>query len=420
MRLAYLLLLVCACGTEEGTLLTIRAPAGPDHVARLEIVLANADQATITDLADQRVAPSTLEGETVRYYRQRATAGAIESVGAADGFTVRIEPNLVMVPEKTFIPFLVAFDAQDNVIGVGAVLDLEGNPSTVDIESGTTVQYIVDMVALSPMDPALGMGERESMRVVCEAWTSGIAWRPGATQLRLLLAERGTGDATERLADLDCDGFEAKVQDCDDLRAAFNPAAAEQCDGIDSNCDAARTAVQACSATQCPGDGLQLCDDRTGEPIGACVANAQCACADGQCNMCMLAYRDTAVAERKAPCAPAVGKMHFPQCAVDGAPCTIEVLQGSGGWIGYIAASPTGNFSTTLANVTVGYAYLEAKLAGASDVEGQPRASIGSLNLVITQNGQSTLVPVDLRLDEGASDQCQATPASTYAMYCTP
>src|SRR5687767_11606132 len=126
MRLAYLVLVVAACGSEEGTILTVTAPDGPDNVARLEIVLANADPTTITELQDQRVAPNMLAGESARYYRQRATAGAITDVGGVDGFSVRIEPNLVMVPEKTFVPFLVAFDAQDNVVGIGAVLDTAG------------------------------------------------------------------------------------------------------------------------------------------------------------------------------------------------------------------------------------------------------------------------------------------------------
>lgn len=416
MRLAYLLLVVAACGTEEGTLLTIRAPDGPAGVARLQIVLASADPDAITELGGQRVAPTELAGETVRYYRQRATAGVIDGVGIADGFTVRIEPNVAMVPEKTFIPFLVAFDAEDNVIGIGAVLGLDGEPSTVNIESGGTLQYIADMIELRPMDPALGMRDAESMHVVCGGQTSGFAWRPGATQLRLLLGEGDSADATARAADLDCDGHDATRADCDDLRATFHPGMAEHCDGIDSNCDFARTVVQSCADSQCSDGGVQLCDDRSGEAVGACVDNAQCACADNACNRCTLTYVDTAALDRKAPCAPAIGKMHFPQCTLGGAPCTIEV-HGSGPWVGYIAASPTGSFSTKLADVTSGYAYLEVKLAGTSEVEGAPRASVGSLNLVITQSNQSMLVPVDLGLAEQSSARCMT---GVDPMYCSP
>lgn len=425
MRLAYLVMLVAACGSEEGTILTVSAPEGPDNVARLEIVLANADPKTITELADQRIAPTMLAGETARYYRQRATAGAIEGVGTADGFSIRIEPNLVMVPEKTFIPFLVAFDAQDNVVGIGAVLDVEGQPSAVTIEGGGTVQYIVEMVALEPMDPALGMGDRESMHVRCgddQRWTSGVAWRPGTTQLRLLLADRAADpaatDATDREADLDCDGHVAGRGDCDDLRAAFNPAMPEQCDGFDSNCDSARTSVQSCNGSQCASGGLQLCDDRTGEPIGACVADAQCRCEGaGDCRQCSIPSKATPTTA-KAPCAPAVGKMHFPACATETAPCTIEVL-GNGPWIGYLGPSPTGPFSTKL-DVTVGYAYLEAKLSGTNEVTEQ-NAALGSLHLVITQNGQSRLEPVSLYSTDDPVTQCDTTTgSSTYPMYCTP
>jgi hypothetical protein len=297
MRFVWVLLLVAACGTEEGSILTIRAPEGPDGVARLEIVLANADK--IETIDGQRLAPANFAGtESVRYYRQRATAGVIEGVGVADGFTVRIEPNTAMVPENVFVPFLVAYDAQDNVVGVGAVLDENFEPTSITIEGGTARKYFVDMTALKAMDPALGMGERESMHVVCgdAKWTSGVAWRPATTQLRLLLADRGEDasatDATERDADLDCDGHAAPDTDCDDLRPAFHAARHDACDGMDQNCDGARTTVQSCANGTCPNGGVQLCDDRTGEPVGACVASSSCACAGGgACASCALTYK---------------------------------------------------------------------------------------------------------------------------------
>ena len=88
MRLAWSLLVVAACGTDDGSLLEISAPDGPVNVARLEIVLANADK--IEDVEDQRMAPRDFVGvEDVRYYRQRATAGVIEGVGRAHGITSR-------------------------------------------------------------------------------------------------------------------------------------------------------------------------------------------------------------------------------------------------------------------------------------------------------------------------------------------
>lgn len=427
MRYAWLVLVVAACGAEEGALLQIRAPEGPENVARLEIVLANENLIETVD--GQRLAPRDFAGsEDVRYYRQRATAGELHAVGRADGFLVRLEPNIAMVPEKTFIPFLVAYDAQDNVVGVGAVLDETGEPTSILVEGGGARKYYVDMVALVPMDPALGMGERESLHVVCGAqrgpWTSGIAWRPAGTQLRLLLADRsedpGATDASERPADLDCDGHAATETDCDDLRPMFHAGRQDACDGMDQNCDGARTTLEACSNAACASDGVQLCDDRTGEPIGACVASSACACANGPCAHCALAYRTTPDAAKQAPCAPAVGKLHVAGCA-DGVACTVEVVSTTAPWVGFISTAPLAGFTTKVTGVT-SEVYVELKLGGTTDVAAQPGQSAGTLSLMITQGTQSRLLPVDIQLFEGGpTGACQPIDNTTlHAMTCSP
>ena len=427
MRLAWVVVLVAACGMEEGSILTIRAPEGPVDVARLEIVLANADK--LETIEGQRLAPANFAGEeAVRYYRQRATAGVIEGVGAADGFSVRIEPNIAMVPEQVFVPFLVAYDAHDVVVGVGAVLDDNLEPTSITIEGGAARKYFVDMTPLSAMDPALGMGPRESQHVVCgeeQTWTSGVAWRPAATQLRLLLADRSEDrsatDASERAADLDCDGHAADETDCDDLRPAFHAGRQDVCDGMDQNCDGSRTTVQSCQNGTCANGGVQLCDDRTGQPIGACLANSACACDSGACAFCALTYRATQDSTKNAPCAPGVGKLKFFACS-DGATCTIEVVSTSGPWAGYISTQPTSGFTTKLTNV-IGEIYVELKLSGTSEVVGQAAASVGSLNLAITQSGQTRLLPVDIQLADAAPlAACQVIPGTTnlHAMTCAP
>jgi Putative metal-binding motif len=417
MRLAWVAwLAVAACGSEDGSILTIRAPEGPDAVARLEIVLAADGRVDTVD--DQRKAPRDFAGvEAVRYYRQRATAGVIEAVGRADGFTLRIEPNIAMVPEQTFVPFLVAYDADGGVIGVGAVLDEDREPASITIEGGAARKYFVDMVPLAPMDPALGMGDRESMRVLCGAWTSGIAWRPAATQLRLLLADREAGatDASERALDLDCDGHAADESDCDDLRSVFHAGRQEACDGMDQNCDGARTTVQACTDVTCAAGGVQLCDDRTGEPIGGCQQNASCACSGGgPCAYCALSYKPTTNPAKQTPCAPASGKLKFPAC-IEGAACTIDVLSATPPWTAYLSNNPTMGFTTRI-TVMTGDAYIELK---SGDVTGQAGDSVGTLHLMVTQGGQSRLVSVDIQLFENTP--CTTIPGSSlYAMSCGP
>jgi hypothetical protein len=416
MRLAWVVLAIAACGSEEGSVLTIRAPEGPDNVARLEIVLANPDN--VETINDQRIAPKNFTGgEAVRYYRQRATAGEIDGVGHADGFTVRIEPNITSVPDKIFIPFLVAYDAQANVVGVGAVLDEALEPSAITIEGGTTRKYFVDMTALRPMDPALGMGDRESIHVICgedRTWTSGIAWRPAATQFRLLLADRSADpdatDASTRVADLDCDAHAAPDRDCDDLRPAFHVGRHDVCDGMDQNCDGARTSVQSCVAGAC-SSGVQLCDDVTGQPLGGCLQSSSCACESGTlCTYCSVPYRVTSDAAKRAPCAPGVGKMKLPSC-VDGDRCTVEVLSTTPPWAGYISTMPTTGFTTKLTNVA-NEIYIELEL-GTSEITGQGGASVGSLYLAISQNGQTRLLPIDIQLADALPAQTCPTITGT-------
>jgi hypothetical protein len=190
---------------------------------------------------------------------------------------------------------------------------------------------------------------------------------------------------------------------------------------MDQNCDGSRTTVQSCQDGTCSTSGVQLCDDRTGEPIGACLANASCACENGPCASCALTYRATQDTNKKSPCAPGVGKMKFAGC-VEGAACTIEVVSTTAPWVGYISTMPTSGFTTKITNV-MNEAYIELKLSGTPDVAGQSGASVGSLHLAITQSGQTRLLPVDIQLVEATPvSACQVIPGTTnlHAMTCAP
>ena len=188
---------------------------------------------------------------------------------------------------------------------------------------------------------------------------------------------------------------------------------------MDQNCDGARTTVQPCASASCASGGTQLCDDRTGEPIGACVEDNACTCPAGGCAYCALTYKNTSDQSKKAPCTPAVGKLKFPAC-VEGAACTIDVLSATPPWVGYLSTQPTSGFTTRIQNVISGDAYVELKLANVTDVPAQP--SIGTLNLMITQAGQSRLLPVDIQLtDTNPVPMCQViSGTSMHAMTCGP
>src|SRR5205814_5180291 len=113
-------------GNNDGATLVVRAPDGPASTVHLELVLANADPAAITDVDHQRVVTTGLTEAATRYYRQRATAGAIDGIPLLDGFQVRIEPNPEASLDTEFIPILLAHDLIDGTLvltGVGTVLD---------------------------------------------------------------------------------------------------------------------------------------------------------------------------------------------------------------------------------------------------------------------------------------------------------
>jgi len=426
------------CGADEGAVLVVRAPDGPGAAARLEIVLANASGDAITDLDGQRVAPGAFDAEPVRYYRQRAAGGEVAAIAALDGFTLRIEPNLPEVPERAFVPFLVAYDAQDQVIGIGAVRGGDGLPMAIDVSTDARIEYVVDVVPIAATDGAEGIGAREGLAIACSAgsakWPSGLAWRPDgdadAPQLRLLLPDRGADasatDASKREADLDCDGHAAPDQDCDDLRGAYNRGAAEACDGVDANCDGQRYVAEPCAndPTSCAGAtdrGVQLCDDRSGEPVGACVADPACACAAGSpgCNRCALAFQTTAAIDHQAPCAPSVGKLRLEACTSD-VPCTVEVIATSGPWRAFIAQTAESGFTLKLEEA-VGPIYLEVKLGGTTEVAGVPDASVGAVYLAVTQGGQTRSLGVDLALREVATTSCpEISGTGTFEMVCSP
>src|SRR5262245_54661257 len=108
---APLVLPLTASGGDEGAVLTVSAPAGPAGARRIDAALARPAEDALRRVDGQRVGPGALVSEPVRYYGQRATAGAVEDVTALDGFAIRIEPDAAVAPDDAFVPFLLAYDA---------------------------------------------------------------------------------------------------------------------------------------------------------------------------------------------------------------------------------------------------------------------------------------------------------------------
>jgi hypothetical protein len=435
MRSVVLLVAVTACSgsSGDGAVLTIVAPDGPTDAARIELVLASADPASITT-ADQRTQPGSLGTEEVVYYRQRATGGALTSVPTVDGFSIRIEPFVDLVADESFIPFALVYDDTDALIAVGTVDDDAGAPAPVIIKSGVVADYVMTVQAVIP-DADTGVRAGEGHAVLCEsnegAWTSGAAWKAAnGSQLRLLLpdlaADPAATDATEREADLDCDDHEATEKDCDDLRTAYHADQTETCDGEDTDCDGHRLEiVEGCSlvTNACGGIGYSICSEGGSTPSSSstCQADAQCACsaAPGNgvyCNACILDWRTSS--NLTAPCAPAVGRQHAEGCPATG--CTIELVQVDGPWEITLSRLEAGPFSSAkLTGVPTGDFYMRAKYLGGTTIM-PTTPSIGGVYLALTNATRVIPISVDLQIKGAAASACTPTMTGTgnSQMYC--
>ncbi len=407
MRWPIVMLVVGACGgSEQGVLLVVESPDGAT-AKRVEILLASADPATIEDVDNQRIKPTDLESEPVRYYRQRAITGEVDNVGPLDGFAVRLEPN-VDIPEGALIPILVGFDEQDQITAIGAVMD-NGMPAPVEIAEGQLLRFSVTMNAMAPAGED-GVGTNEVVSVACGSFRSGIAWRPGATQLRLLLPDREADpdatDASGRALDLDCDGVLAASGDCDDLRGEFHVGADEKCDGLDYDCDfRARELVTCDVGTTCGlTTGIGICNDRPGGGTVACAPEPECACENGQCAQCLINFEGPDGGE-VTPCSPALAS-HLVVGDCQGG-CTVEVLERAGDPFKISVALPDTNMFTDKLTGVVDKIDIRAEAgdtltAGGGDIVGgiflaivHPGGAVSQLSFAIRLQEQGTVCLAD-------------------------
>jgi len=416
MRWTVVVVALAACGrSDEGALLVLDAPEGAT-AQRIEIILAS--PTAVVDVAEQRVQPSSLAQEAVRYYRQRAITGELTDVGVLDGFAVRLEPNLD-VAEDALIPILIAYDEQDQITAIGAVLD-QGMPAPVAIGEDELLRFDVAMTPLVVTDGENGLATGEVLTVDCASERSGIAWKPSATQLRLLLPDRSQDpdatDASTRTSDLDCDGHEAVADDCDDLRSAFHAGAVEACDGLDHDCDARSQELVSCmptGTTPCgETTGVGICADGADAITVACTAEPECACADGTCAACTIHFagRDPLV----SPCTPAIAQLvRLDDCALG---CSVEVLNRLGDPFRVLLALPgTNNFAEKLTGVTESIAI---EVQGVGEVVGAADQIVGGIFLAVTPIDAAS--PTTLQSFAIKLAQAPTTCVSMSVMTCSP
>ncbi|MEO8840784.1 MAG: putative metal-binding motif-containing protein [Kofleriaceae bacterium] len=405
MRALIFVLLVGACTTEEGANLTFSG--GPAGVASYEVVLASPD--AVAMIPDQRVSPLGVTSETVTYYLQRraANAGAIQTI---DGYRVLIEPSAT-VSETSFIPFVLFYDAQQRVIGVGAYHPNGAGPSPIEVKRSEVDLYTIEVETVTEDVDTKAVGSAGAMQVMCgrtggAPFRSGVVWRDAnGGELRLMLPSDGSTDATMRPLDLDCDGevvaTAASSEDCDDTRARFHTGATEVCNGEDTNCDAAPYSVVSCTSAPSCGNsttGTAVCDQTT-RTVGTCSTDVTCACAPdstvmSECRKCVLDFAHGTGAGTVSVCEPAIDAMIDTQGACSAAPCTVEVVATTGGWDASVAATSQSSFAKLATGVTSAFALRVARV----DPNLATAASVGTVSLVVTTSTGPRLFDFDLEL----------------------
>ncbi|HTL34907.1 MAG TPA: putative metal-binding motif-containing protein [Kofleriaceae bacterium] len=441
MKWLGLLLLASAC-SESGAHFTLSAPDGPGTAASFKVILATPEQ--IPSIANQRVTPDSTATQTVPYYLQRTVAGASEEpIDKVDGLRIKLEANFAAMPETTFIPFVLLYDAQGAIVGVGtfhADGAGAGTPSPIIVMPDEIDKYVLDVEKVTQVDDKTPAGPAQVLAVDCyrddqSTFTSGIVWRPASGgELRVLFPNDDSLDATARTLDLDCDGHEVSAEtsgrDCDDTRGWFFSGAQETCDGYDTNCDGQQFSVQACAPavggnTICPnsttGMGLALCDDRTGM-TSDCQSDPSCLCAQGtSCAKCVLAYSGATSAGSIVPCQPGIGTVStFGLCSTT-EPCTVQVVAVRGGWKAEVALDPQGtSFGSKATGITGRFALKVKRPEGVgAEIPGQPGHSTGAVDFAITTtNGTTYLRGIDLYIGADSPVACNA--GGPYSMQCSP
>lgn len=427
-------LALSACGSDDGAILTFEAPDGPATASRIQIVLASADTETIGTGIRQRMQPGALGEEDVVYYRQRARGGVVERVTSLDGFEVRIEPELDTAPDEQFIPFALMFDDAGALVGVGAVHDPDGNPMPVTIREDQRILYPMTVTPVATPGGDTGLAVNQGLVVGCRddhagAWTSGVAWHPATgPQLRLLLADLAADpdstDATDRMADLDCDAHDAADDDCDDLRDAYHAGQVETCDGLDTDCDGERMELQACDLANpsvCGGTGSALCvDEGANAAPTACLPAPDCACANqlGTCSRCVIDTRSgTGGGATRTACAPAIGKLHlYDACEGN---CQVEVVATDGAFAALVGAADIGPFAVrTPSN---GNLFIRVKQTNSTLPTPTDLTTVATIYLAVTTSLRTVAVNVDVAIPETSLGECRvATLADNYVMTCSP
>ncbi len=150
----------------------------------------------------------------------------------------------------------VGAESQDRISITNEGLETHEILSSSLVEGSTTV-WLVERDGDSELPPG------ESVDIVVQFRPQEVEDEEGRIQVRTSYEDEPawfvimTGTGTASVTDEDGDGFSVADGDCDDTNPAVSPAAAEACDGLDTNCDD----ILPIDEADADYDGFRVCDD---------------------------------------------------------------------------------------------------------------------------------------------------------------
>jgi predicted outer membrane repeat protein len=150
----------------------------------------------------------------------------------------------------------VGAESQDRISITNEGIETHEILSSSLVEGSTTV-WLVERDGDSELPPG------ETVDIVVQFRPQEVGDEEGRIQVRSSYEDEPswfvimTGIGTASVTDEDGDGFSVADGDCDDTNPAVSPAAAEACDGLDTNCDD----ILPIDEADADYDGFRVCDD---------------------------------------------------------------------------------------------------------------------------------------------------------------
>jgi hypothetical protein len=418
--LAVLALASCGGGMDAGAYLEVdKIPVGTTEI---EVVLASAPSVVSGQHTDASFNATT----SVPYYVQRGSTGGVAPVAGRDNLLVRIEPSIDPSAATDVVPIVIArakAGDDSSILAMATLPPSSAGSGMIDLAiSQVAAVYEVTLETATPSAMRAKPAASEVLAIPCPASVTnavardGIAWTSGSgASLRLVRLDGSAGDGSDLPLDVDCDGYIAGSDDCDDLRSDVYPDAPDSCDGVDENCAGDPLWAMPCGSggpTEACASGRALCDENHAASSGlVCNLLPVVGCGAGEW-VCRLTRPGASGAATL--CAPAVGQVALPQTVCATPPCTVRVGHAPDAWDAKVGLEAMGMLAPLDHVKTDDQGDFEliaiAPPAGSDTSTEFPAGDLGVIDLFVSEGngGPETYFAVGLAPVTDTTQQCNA------------